>query len=98
MTTPQPSAKRSPLFRLAEDITGTLATRVLTMGIGLFTGIITARMLGPENRGIFGLAALFPASIVTLSKLGQSQATIYFIRREKADVAQIGRASCRERV
>ena len=81
--------KRSSLRRLAEDITGTLATRVLTMGFGLMTGIITARVLGPENRGIFGLAALFPASVVTLSKLGQSQATIYFIRKEKADVSQV---------
>lgn len=81
--------RRSSLLRFAEDVTGTLATRVLTMGFGLFTGVITARALGPENRGVFALAALFPASLVTLSKLGQSQATIYFIRKEKADVSQV---------
>ncbi len=45
--------RRSSLLRFAEDVTGTLATRVLTMGFGLFTGVITARALGPENRGVF---------------------------------------------
>jgi len=62
---------------------------MITMAFGLFTGIITARMLGPENRGIFGLVALFPASLVTLSKLGQGIASVYFIRREKEDVSQV---------
>ncbi len=89
MTAAGPPRQRSSLLRFAEDVTGTLATRVLTMGFGLITGIITARALGPENRGVFALAALFPASLVTLSKLGQSQATIYFIRKEKADVSQV---------
>jgi len=83
------SAQRSNLRRLAEDATGTFGTRILTMGLGLFTGIITARMLGPENRGIFVLVALFPASIVTLSKFGQGVASIYFIKKEKEDVAQV---------
>jgi antigen flippase len=83
------SKPRSGLRRLAEDATGTFGTRILTMGLGLFTGIITARMLGPENRGIFGLVALFPASIVTLSKFGQGVASVYFVRKEKADVSQV---------
>jgi O-antigen/teichoic acid export membrane protein len=75
--------------QLGSDVTGTLGTRVITMGFGLFTGIITARALGPENRGIFTLAALFPASLVTLSKFGQGVASIYFIRKEEEDVSQV---------
>ena len=75
--------------RMMTDVTGTLATRFLTIGFGLCTGIITARALGPENRGIFSLAALFPASVVTLSKLGQGVAAVYFVRREKEDVARV---------
>src|SRR5512146_2328990 len=75
--------------RMMTDVTGTLATRFLTIGFGLCTGIITARSLGPENRGIFSLAALFPATLVTLSKLGQGVAAVYFVRREKEDVARV---------
>ncbi|MFT4570788.1 MAG: O-antigen/teichoic acid export membrane protein, partial [Candidatus Binatia bacterium] len=80
---------KSSLARFAEDVTGTVGTRMLTMALGLVTGIITARMLGPENRGIFSLVALFPATLVTLTKFGQSQATVYFIRREREDVSAV---------
>ncbi len=62
---------------------------MITMVFGLLTGVITARVLGPENRGIFSLVSLFPASLVTLSKFGQSQAAIYFIRREKFDPSEV---------
>ena len=74
---------------LARDVAGTLGTRIITMAVGLFTGMVTARMLGPESRGIFTLIALFPASVITLAKFGQAQATVYFIRREKEDVGQV---------
>ena len=67
---------------LARDVAGTLGTRIITMAV-------TARMLGPESRGIFTLIALFPASVITLAKFGQAQATVYFIRREKEDVGQV---------
>jgi O-antigen/teichoic acid export membrane protein len=82
-------AKRGGLGKFAEDVTGTFGTRLITIGFGVFTGIITARVLGPENRGIFSLVALFPASIVTLAKLGQGISSVYFIRREKQDVSQV---------
>jgi O-antigen/teichoic acid export membrane protein len=77
------------LRRAASDVTGTFVTRLVTIGFGVFTGIITARALGPENRGIFTLVALFPASVVTLIKLGQGIAAVYFIRREKESVSRV---------
>ena len=75
--------------KLLSDFLGTLGTRIGTMGIGLFTGILSARLLGPEDRGIFALVALFPSTLVTLSKFGQAQAVIYFIRREREDVTKL---------
>jgi len=87
-----PPTKKEPAWTggsLTRDVTGTFGTRILTMAVGMFTGMVTARMLGPEHRGIFALVALFPASVVTLAKFGQAQATVYFIRREKEDVGQV---------
>ena len=81
--------KRSAASRLVEDASSTLVTRILGMAIGLFTGIITARWLGPESRGIFSLVVLFPSTLVTLTKFGQSQASIYFIRRQKIDPSRV---------
>ncbi|MFN2375498.1 MAG: oligosaccharide flippase family protein [Candidatus Binatia bacterium] len=80
---------RSALLRLVEDFGGTLATIFAKMGFGVLIGILTARTLGPANRGIFALVSTFPASLATLTKFGQAQATIYFIRREKEDVARV---------
>lgn len=82
-------AARSPLLKLLEDFGGTLATIFAKMGFGMLIGVITARTLGPAARGIFSLVTTFPASLTTLTKFGQAQATIYFIRREKEDVSVV---------
>lgn len=75
--------------KLAADISGTFGTRMITLVFGLATGIITARALGPENRGVFGLVAMFPASLVALTKFGQGISAVYFIRREKEDASAV---------
>ena len=75
--------------KLAADVTGTFGTRLITVGFALVTGIVTARALGPENRGIFALVSMFPASLVTLAKLGQGISAVYFIRRENEDVRAV---------
>lgn len=82
--TPTAGAKK-----LAADISGTFGTRLITLVFGLATGIITARALGPENRGVFGLVAMFPSSLVTLTKFGQGISAVYFIRREKEDASAV---------
>jgi O-antigen/teichoic acid export membrane protein len=82
-------APGSSLWKLAEDFGGTLVTIFAKMGFGVLIGIITARTLGPDARGIFALVSTFPASLTTLFKFGQAQATIYFIRREKEDVSKV---------
>ncbi|MBI3785718.1 MAG: flippase [Deltaproteobacteria bacterium] len=63
------------------DVFGTYGTRALTIALGIVMGVITARTLGPNNRGIFSLVYLLPSTIVTFGKLGLAQASIYSIRR-----------------
>jgi len=75
--------------KLAADISGTFGTRMITLVFGLVTGIITARALGPENRGVFSLVAMFPSSLVTLTKFGQGISAVYFIRREKENASAV---------
>ena len=75
--------------KLAADISGTFGTRLVTLCFGMVTGIITARALGPEGRGVFGLVAMFPNSLVTLTKFGQGISAVYFIRREKEDASAV---------
>ncbi len=80
---------RSSLLKLLEDFGGTLATTFAKMGFGVLIGIITARTLGPASRGIFTLVSTFPATLTTLTKFGQAQAVIYFIRREREDASRV---------
>lgn len=58
---------------------------VMTL-IGVGTGVITARWLGPEGRGLFQLIVVVaPFMIANLVKLGIPQASVYVIRREHVE-------------
>ena len=67
-------------------------TTVQTFWVGLASfamnlgfGIVTARMLGPNGRGIFTLVSVLPHTVAAFVKLGLGQASIYSIRRERID-------------
>lgn len=70
--------------RLAHDALETAATEVAVLAIGLLTGIVTARLLGPHQRGLFSLCGVFPTTLAILVKLGVGPANVYFLRRERA--------------
>jgi O-antigen/teichoic acid export membrane protein len=69
--------------RLAHDALETAATEVAVLVIGLATGVVTARLLGPHHRGVFSLFGVFPTTLAVLVKLGVAQANVYFLRRER---------------
>jgi len=68
---------------LTRDVFGTYGTSALRIGLGTIVGVITARVLGPHNRGVFSLVYLLPATVATLAKLGLAQASVYSIRRDR---------------
>lgn len=70
--------------RHAKDVLGILVTRVAWSAMGIVSGVILARWLGPHDRGILALVLLVPSTVVTLVKLGMSQANVYYINRERA--------------
>lgn len=75
--------------RLSKDILGIFGTRAVWTGLGVISGVILARWLGPHDRGILALVMLVPSTTVTLAKLGISQANVYYINREQADAGQV---------
>ncbi len=68
---------------LVHDFAQTALTKVVVLCLGLGTGIVTARLLGPHDRGLFSLLAALPTTIAILVKFGVAQANVYFLRREK---------------
>lgn len=71
------------------DTLGIFGTRIIWSILGVVSGVILARWLGPYNRGILALVLLVPSTILALTKLGVSQATVYYINRKEASVDRV---------
>jgi len=69
--------------RLSRDIAGIFGTRAGWSLMGMISGIILARWLGPHDRGVLALVLLVPSTVVTIAKLGITQSNVYFINRNK---------------
>lgn len=67
---------------LLNDVLGVVGTRILWTILGILSGVILARKLGPHDRGILALVLLTPNTVVTLVKFGITQANVFFINRE----------------
>jgi len=65
--------------QFSKGITITFTARVLSLILGIATSILIARLLGPEGKGIYTLAALLPSLIVTFTNLGIGPATVYYV-------------------
>lgn len=56
----------------------TLLTTVAITGVGFFSSVITARILGPEGRGLLSAALLIATIAAGVSQLGLANSFIYF--------------------
>lgn len=61
----------------------TLVTRVINLCIGILVSILLARLLGPEQRGIYALALLIPSFAAMFTGVGLGPSTIYFLGKKK---------------
>ncbi len=57
-------------------------TQAIEMALGLVTGIIVARILGPAGKGLVALAYTLPVMISSLGNLGIGEAAVYFSKSE----------------
>jgi O-antigen/teichoic acid export membrane protein len=63
--------------------------QVAMMVVGMANGVLTARMLGPHDRGLFQLLVLLPTMLANFAKLGIPQASVYFMRRRGASASDV---------
>lgn len=61
----------------------TFATRILLIGIGLVTSVIVARILGPEGRGLYAVAAAIGAIGVQFGNLGLHASNTYSVAKDR---------------
>jgi O-antigen/teichoic acid export membrane protein len=60
----------------------TAATNLVLGALGIVSGVIVARLLGPHGRGELAAIQIYPTLIGYLSMLGTDQALVYFSARE----------------
>lgn len=64
-----------------KSTTVTFIARVLNLFLGIITSVLLTRLLGPEGKGIYTMAALLPALVVTFGNLGIGPATVYYVAK-----------------
>ncbi|MGA7436107.1 MAG: oligosaccharide flippase family protein [Solirubrobacterales bacterium] len=73
----------------------TLATSIAGQALTLISGVIAARALGVEGRGLFAYLWLIPVTLVLLGGIGVPQATTFYVAREEGNAAGVVRISVR---
>ena len=71
------------------DFSTVLGSGLVTRAATFATGVIIARVLGPEGKGIYALALLVPLLVSAFGGLGLSQSLIYHLRRKVLTLEQI---------
>src|SRR6516165_9470489 len=76
--------------RLVRDSLGVFGAQIAMTVVGVVTGAITARVLGPHDRGLFQLlTVVMPLTLSNFVKLGIPQANVYFMRRRAASASDV---------
>jgi O-antigen/teichoic acid export membrane protein len=80
----------SGYFRNLITVAGGHAT---VLGLGIFTGIAAARLLGPQGRGELAAATLWPLILVLVASLGVNQAIVFHAGKRRFSLAEVWTAA-----
>ncbi len=69
-----PSRRRVGMFA---DLASVFRNQILVVGIGMISGVLSARLLGPEQRGVMVAAVLVAGLVAAAAHLGLPYAVIY---------------------
>jgi antigen flippase len=78
-----------PLFALFQ----TVGAQGVILTANLLTGIITARLLGPEGRGEYAAVSVWPQLLATIAMAGMSSAIVFRMRTVPAQAGAIAGAA-----
>jgi len=77
------------LRQIWERYASTLAQQVLTAGLGLISGLLTPRLLGPHGRGELAAIILWPLALMLFCSAGTSRATVFFAAKHRENVSTV---------
>lgn len=74
-----------PAFALLQSV----GVQVAVLFVNLATGVVTARLLGPDGRGIFTAISTWPHLLSTMATAGLTSAMVFNLRRPNQDRGRI---------
>lgn len=73
----------------SRDVAFTAAVRAAVLAAALAGGVITARILLPEGKGIYASILVFPKVVVAIAGLGVRQAAAYFLGKRDEEAGHL---------
>ena len=87
---PSPTASKRAFV---EHYACTLLGQGCILGLGILTGILSARLLGPVGRGEYAAVIIWPTGIAALLSLGINQAVAFHMGRRTFTVSEVATAT-----
>jgi O-antigen/teichoic acid export membrane protein len=76
-----------------KNYASTVMGQTFILGLGILTGILTARMLGPVGRGEYAAVIIWPLWISTIVSLGINNAVAFNVGRRLFTISEIATAT-----
>ena len=76
----------SPYIR---HLAATVGGQAAILGLGVFTGIASARLLGPQGRGELAAITLWPLLLILLASFGMNQAVVFHGGKQRFALSEI---------
>jgi len=70
-------------------IRSTLGAQIFILLLGACTGVMSARLLGPQGRGELAAAILWPSTLLTLGSMGLNQSIVFHTGRRLFPASEI---------
>ncbi|MBN2184246.1 MAG: oligosaccharide flippase family protein [Candidatus Krumholzibacteriota bacterium] len=82
-------SKREMPVSFIKDASYTFATKLTLLIIGIFSSIISVRILGAEGKGLFTLGIISASVIFNLANLGVGTGAGYYLGRKKVELEDL---------
>ncbi len=80
---------KTALKSLNKFAVSTFASTVMRFGLRLVKNVVFTRLLGPFDRGVYGLITTIPRLITIIGDLGYGLGSIYLVSKKKCDIQKV---------
>ena len=84
-----PRTPAASLRRFIDHYGSTFLGQGLALGLGIVTGILSARMLGPTGRGEYAAIIVWPTAIASFLAFGVNQAVVFHLGQRSFTLSEV---------